>query len=275
MENKRYIRFSYELDKPYCDFNELGLLPINNDNVFTAIEFKDGFATLYCKEEFVLQGNHSIEEVEKDAERRLFAIFLEIIKSSNAPKFKIQIEESYFNDKQRVYIRGNTSFGISCSVNIEAHRADGSIITDEENSQMSLDNNKIKMEQIIQNSNDMMLIKEQDKQGLMKLFMVEDPVIRYFILYSWLSKLLLKNGREHQDEVNVFIINSNTYSVIPASLKHPPLRNGRDDKTYFTYLRNLMGHTVADALAVSDTTIIEKVKTYTSWLLQILLEKLI
>jgi len=153
---------------------------------------------------------------------------------------------------------------------MDVRRADGSIVTEKENKQMLLESNKNKMKQIILNSNGIMAIQEQDMQRLMKLFTVDDPVIKYLILYSWLSDLLV-----NQDNVNTFIKNSNTYAHIPDSFKNPPLRNNRNDETYFTYLRNLMGHTVTDALATSDAIIIEKVKTCTNWLFQILLEKLI
>jgi len=70
------------------------------------------------------------------------------------------------------------------------------------------------MKQIILNSNGIMAIQEQDMQRLMKLFTVDDPVIKYLILYSWLSDLLV-----NQDNVNTFIKNSNTYAHIPDSFK--------------------------------------------------------
>ncbi|MDD3021267.1 MAG: hypothetical protein PHX61_09890 [Alphaproteobacteria bacterium] len=275
MDSRKYVKFSYTLDNPCCRLDELELLPVSNDSVFSAIKFTDGFVTLYCKEDFVLQEGRSLEDVENYAENKLFAIFLEMVKTSNVQRFKFHIEESFVTDTKNLYMSCQFSMGMSCSVNVEIRRADGSIITEDENRQMLLESNKIKIEQLISASSGNMIIQDQNRQRFMRLFKVEDPVIRYFILYSWLSELLLRSGRENQDEVNAFIESSDTYTTIPDSFKHPPLRNGRDDKTYFTYLRNLMGHTVTETLAISDADIIEKVKTYTNWLLHILLEKLL
>jgi len=69
-----------------------------------------------------------------------FAIFLEIIKNSSMQKVKIKIEESYINDKKKIYLTTNISCGIiSCSANMDVRRADGSIVTEKENKQMLLE----------------------------------------------------------------------------------------------------------------------------------------
>ncbi len=279
MTASNYVKFSYYLDNPYCIFSELEILPINDDDMFSEIEFTDGFVTLYCKEEYISQVNSSTEDVKKEvaknAEHRLFAIFLEIINSSSALNFVTRIEEICIHNKKTVVSIMNCSIQVSDEVKKITLKKNGVIYTEEENRQSVLQNNNNKMAQIILYSHSMMAIQDQDKQRLTKLFMVKETVIRYFIIYSWLSELLQENGRDSQEKVDNFILNSKTYVAIPDFFKSPPMRNGRIDKTYFTYLRNLMGHTVTDTLAVSDETIIEKVRLCTSWLTQILLEKLV
>ena len=276
MNNRQYVKFRYSLYTPYCNFDEFELVPIENDTYFSEIKFKEGYITLYFKDDFILQENQSEKEINNYAKDKTFSIFLEIVKNSNAQDFELYIDESYINCIKKSYMEIKCSLNMSSSINAEMRRADGTIITEEENRQMILESNKKKMQDIISNSNDNMNIQEENKEKIIKSFQVKNPVIKYFVLYSWLCELCSNsNGFGSQKKAETFIKDSQTFKHIGEIEK----QRTKDDGTIvtediFTYLRNIIGHSINDILTMNDEHIIKEINQYTNPLIKTILEKL-
>ena len=276
MNDRKYVKFGYSLDTPYCNFDEFELVPIENDTYFSEIRFKEGYITLYFKDDFILQENQNKDELANYAENKIFAILLEVLKNSNAQNFELYLDESCIDSIKYIKERWTCSLYPSSSINVEMHRADGTIITEEENRQMILESNKKKMQDIILNSNDNMNIQEENKEKIIKLFQVKNPVIKYFVLYSWLYELCPNsNGFGSQKKTEAFIKDSKTFKHIGKIEKQRTKDDGSIvTEDIFTYLRNIIGHSINDILTINDDHIIKEINQYANPLIKIILEKL-
>lgn len=120
-------------------------------------------------------------------------------------------------------------------------------------------------------------LSDGNSEKLLKLFQINDPIIQYFLMYSWLCDLCDMNGKQQQASARNFIEASKIYKEIPQNQKRRKRKDeqGRErDEDIFTYLRNLIGHSVNDILNIKDRTIIGEIETYKRKFLLILLEKI-
>ncbi len=275
MNDRKYVKFGYSLDTPYCNFDEFELVPIENDTYFSEIRFKEGYIILYFKDYFILQENQNKDGLENYAENKIFAILLEVLKNSNAQNFELYLDESCIDSIKYIKERWTCSLYPSSSINFEMRRSDETIITEEENLKMILENNKKKMQDIISNSNNNLNIQEKDKEKFVNLFQVKKPVIKYFVLYSWLAELCSNNEFGSQNDAKKFIKNSNTFNDIGKIEKQRTKDHGSIvTEDIFTYLRNIIGHSINDILTINDDHLIQEINQYSNPLIKIILEKL-
>lgn len=118
-----------------------------------------------------------------------------------------------------------------------------------------------------------------NSEKLLKLFQINDPIIQYFLMYSWLCDLCDMNGKQRQGGAKKFIEASKVYKEIPQSQKRRKRideqgQERKEAEDIFTYLRNLIGHSVNDILNIEDRTIIGEIETYKRKFSLILLEKI-
>lgn len=269
--NKDYIEFKFEVDNPHTNLNNLGILKIINDNVFSSVEFIDNKVILYIKNDAIIDSN----TIEKVAEKKILSIFIEFIKTTESFN-ELSITLQTYQIKEKKYSSVTENVGLTESVIVQRFDENGNEINQEDFEKQQIENRRKQYGKAVNDAeSNNMILTDINYFKFIKIFQIKDPVIKYFLLYSWLGSLCQDEKKhDNQSILNNFIENSITYSIIPPCYKKFQKRTDRDDKMVFTYLRNLIGHSVDDALLVEDSIIIEKVTTYTHWLIQIIIEKL-
>lgn len=180
------------------------------------------------------------------------------------------------NDDQ--YIKIEDDFELREEIEVKRYNEDGTLVNSEEfeRQQEKIKQDKFQNEIDLSSPVKTCIRKNQDK--ILKVLQIKDPIIQYFMLYSWLCSLC----GDRQNKTMDFIKNSNTYNkdmngIQQTFLRHKDTNKGISQKVEedaFTYFRNLIGHSVNDILSFSSDKVINEIKTLLDRLFLIVLEKL-
>ena len=122
-----------------------------------------------------------------------------------------------------------------------------------------------------------------NEKKIQKLLEIEDPVIKYFLTYSWICELCDPSGKHQQKNAEEFICKSAIFKNIPQEMQWKQRLDTRrkseegtptlNTEDIFTYLRNVIGHSVNEILDFSDKAILWQIEKFGKLLLLVLLEK--
>ena len=279
-DSKNYIAFGYSTDLSVLSTERFKGLSLKiKDNLIEEILFKEKEITVYF--------NDSLKNLEKEnivekVKRKLMLALLHLESVYNFSSFYLDESEIKIagSDIVEVPFQNTAEFSLTGSVKIEK-KVDGRLLTKEEQDERERKKTREKLENQLSDfekwSNN---FSEYDVKCFENIFQIKDPVIKYFILYSWLTKLCRnKEGKEFQELARDFIKNSKTFHDIGELRRHRNRDNTKkgknpQDEDIFTCLRNLIGHSINDALCMDDEQIVCDIKKYTPYLMKIIIEKL-
>lgn len=270
------------MENPSSNFVELSFNGIDDDcfcqglykiksKYFSQIEFINKHTV-----KFYLINNAESFATKADLEHECFDILL---------KLYIQLlkEGSYFIGKfeidrncTKIQTEHITLLGICDSANVSdsmcVDRHDGL----SEKDRLEIEQRRVEKTLSDSFANDIYL-SHGNSEKLLKLFQIDDSIIQYFLMYSWLCDLCSTSRKQLQTEAQKFIETSKIYKEIPENQRRRKRidEQGQErNEDVFTYLRNLIGHSVNDILNLKDKLIAGEIETFKRKLMLILLEKL-
>ncbi len=273
MEYQNFIKFDYFPKSALERLNQLGTIQIANDSLFTGILFESSSITLFFKD---CELNE--ETIIAMAQRKIYTLLLSsLANGGNTSNFSMSVSELQLGStpvRKFVYLRSTIGISTDFSVQAEIFQ-NGKNLSEDELTELHIANQRETAQRIISEAS-YMNFEDDQFNTFSAIFQISDPVIKYFVLYSWLVELCPNaHGNGSQRESETFIANTQAYTAISRVQRTRKKDNGEDvTEDIFTHLRNLIGHSINDCLCMDDKVVINDLVSYTPPLIRIIIEKL-
>ncbi|MCI9333051.1 MAG: hypothetical protein HFG05_12935 [Oscillibacter sp.] len=272
-EMKNYVEFSFEGIK--ADWSTIGTFEVISPYI-DYLRFSDTNSIQFHIKDSALEGKTKNEYIE-ECQRIFLLFYIQLIKEGSFPlstKFEVNAENVQIRTKAFSFIGVCENLSFHESIKIQRYDKAGRVISPQKfvKEQQILLHNRIQQafSDSVQNST---CISGGNDKVFLKLFQISDPVLRYFVTFSWLVELC--GG---QRATKSYIEQSDIYKNLGGIPKRGTRYDTRENKDVetdrFTYTRNLIGHSINEILKFSDQQVIGEVITLNSPLLKILLKKL-
>lgn len=255
---KNFVKLSFEGIK--ADWSILGTFRVSSPYIdYLRFSGKNGIQ--FHIKDSALVGKSKNEYIEEC--QRIFLIFyIQLVEDGSFPlssKFEISTENVQLKTTDFSFIGISEKLSLPESVKIWRRDKAGRIISPRKfaKEQRTLLQKRIQKAFGDSGQNNKYISDGNDKVFL-KLFQISDPVLRYFVTYSWLVDLC-----SNQKAAETYIEQSDIYKNlggIPKRGTRFDTRIKRDVETdRFTYTRNLIGHSINEILSFSDQQVIGEV----------------
>lgn len=268
-ENKRdYIGFQYKFDNEHrFDFTEMKNFTLFENDYFSDIEFikseeKDvnNKILVYFKDDYkAIKDNLAIY---RDYAKNILAIFFTetmlTVKSLYLHNL-ILYNDAYCINSQSI-IDASADFNFGCEM----------VVFNAERSKNNIQN-KISNIKFEYNKENPELINKY-----FEVLLIENVVVRYFIMYSWLYEQCGKNQKETDEYIkNTDIFKENNgINNLWIKKRRKKGRKKPLKETIFTYLRNEIVHNIGESISSKGNEFDKEIDKYIVYLSKILLQKL-
>lgn len=255
-----------------ADWSSLGHFTVNSP-IVQSLQFLDKNTVL-----FQVAEQESPVDYKEECKTVFLEFYLQMVKSSNFP-----LEDGFEIDNANSQVKTSSHSSIETGETLSVADSDPIVLQYDQNMRLK-SKEEIEKEQrifsqqmiqktLLESAQNRKYLTKDNRNKLLKVLQIKDPVLRYFISYSWLCELC-----GNQNATQKFIESTKAYNSlggIPKRGQRTDTRTNTQVETdRFTYLRNLMGHSINDALAFSEQKTIGEVLTLNNRLTTILLEKL-